>query len=160
MSAVDGLAGRIREELSDLERIVTRAEALAAKARRSGDNDYLDGVALNLHGFYTAVERIFEAIAREVDTSVPSGPDWHRDLLVQMSAELASVRRSVILPETRHCLDEYRSFRHVVRNVYSFNLRPARIDELLDGLHTCYAAVTRDLEQFCAFLDRLAASTE
>jgi hypothetical protein len=160
MSAMDGLAGRIREELADLERIVSRAEALAAKARQSGGNDYLDGVALSLHRCYTAVGHIFEAIARELDASVPSGPDWHRDLVVQMSAELPGIRTPVIRSETRHCLDEYRGFRHIVRNVYSFNLRPSRVTELLDGWPTCHAAVTHDLEEFCTFLDRLTAPAD
>ncbi len=56
----------------------------------------LDGVALNLHGFYAGVERIFEEIAREIDGSLPAGPEWHRDLLLQMSAEVAGTRPPVI----------------------------------------------------------------
>jgi len=78
------LAGRIREELLELKRVVDRAEMLMAKAQRTGDDGYLDGVALNLHGFYAGIERIFVSIAREVDGSVPSGSDWHRDLLTQI----------------------------------------------------------------------------
>ncbi len=83
----------------------------------------MDGVALNLHGFYVGIERIFEDIAREVEASVPSGPDWHQDLLLQMSAEVAAVRPAVITQETRQCLGDYRAFRHVVRNVYASTCR-------------------------------------
>lgn len=102
------LAGRIREALSDLERVVRRAEDLLSKAQQRNDDGYLDGVALNLHGFYAGVERIFEDIARNLDEAVPAGPDWHRDLLLQMSAAIDGVRPAVISPETRFCLDEYR----------------------------------------------------
>jgi hypothetical protein len=56
------LAGRISQWLLDLERLVGRAESLLDKAQGSGDDDYLDGVALNLHGFYAGVERVFEDI--------------------------------------------------------------------------------------------------
>jgi hypothetical protein len=154
------LTGRIQQALTDLERVVSRAELLIDKAQHTHDDGYLDGVALNLHGFYAGVERIFEDIAREVEKSVPAGPDWHQDLLLQMSAEIPAVRPAAITSETRYCLDDYRGFRHVVRNVYAFNLRPARLQELTDGLRTCYQAVCRDLNAFTDFLERLTQADQ
>lgn len=154
------LAARLRVELVELERVVRRAEYLLAKTRTQGDEDYLDGVALNLHGFYAGVERIFEEIAREIDGSLPAGPEWHRDLLLQMSAEVVGTRPPVIDRATRDCLDEYRGFRHVVRNVYAFNLRPSRLQELVADLPACYKALARDLMTFCDFLDALASDEE
>ena len=154
------LAGRIRQSMLDLERVVARAAILMDKARTSGDDDYLDGVALNVHGFYAGVERIFEDIARTLEQRVPDGPEWHQDLLLQMSAEIVSVRPAVLSQETRHCLEEYRGFRHVVRNVYAFNLRSARLQELTDGLRDCYQAVARDLEDLTGFLEQLSLSDD
>ncbi|MFQ5904716.1 MAG: hypothetical protein ACE5JO_13605 [Candidatus Binatia bacterium] len=154
------LAGRIRQALADLERVVRRAEELMEKARRTGDDGYLDGVALNLHGFYMGVERIFEDIAREVDEGTPTGPDWHQSLLLQMSAEIAGIRRPVIGQETRYCLDEYRGFRHVARNVYTFSLHAARLQELTTGLRACYEAVISDLSTFADFLEHLNENGE
>jgi hypothetical protein len=154
------LAGRIRRSMLDLERVVARAASLMDKAQTSGDDDYLDGVALNLHGFYAGVERVFEDIARTIERTVPDGSEWHQDLLLQMSAEVASVRPAVISDEARRCLEEYRGFRHIVRNVYTFNLRPARLQELTGGLRDCYQVVTGDLEDFCIFLEQLSAVDE
>jgi hypothetical protein len=151
------LAGRIRQSLLDLERVVSRAELLMDKAQRSGDADYLDGVALNLHGFYAGVERILEDIARTVEQTIPAGPDWHQDLLLQMSVEITAIRPPVITQETRRCLDEYRGFRHIVRNVYTFSLRPARLQELVSGLRDCYRAVEGDLHGLAVFLEQLLA---
>lgn len=125
------------------------------KATRTGDDGYLDGVALNLHGFYAGVERIFEDIAREMDEGTPSGPDWHQSLLLQMSAKITGIRSPVIRQETRYCLDEYRGFRHVVRNVYTFNLRATRLQELTTGLRACYETVVSDLSTFADFLEHL-----
>lgn len=150
------LVGRMREEMAEVSRTVDRARLLAGKARVSGDDGYWDGVALNLHSFYTAIEHVFEEIAREVDGTLPEGPEWHRDLLLQMSAEMPEVRPAVISRETRLLLDEYRGFRHVVRNVYAFVLRPERLSELVDGLAACSAAVEGDLEAFLAFLEGTA----
>ncbi len=158
MKPYGALAARIRSELGDLLRCVDRAQGLLAKASSTGDTDYLDGVALNLHAFYTGVEHVLEAIAREVDDSVPSGPEWHRDLLLQMSAPIPHTRPAVLGADTRHCLDAYRGFRHVVRNVYGYNLDPARIRDLVAGLGSCYRAVADELEVFARVLERLAES--
>lgn len=149
------LAGRIEQALADLDRVVSRAEELLAKAQQQHDDGYLDGVALNLHGFYTGVERIFEDIARTLDETVPAGPDWHRDLLLQMSAAIDGVRPAAISQATRFCLDEYRGFRHVVRNVYTFNLRPLRVQELTQNLRACYQRLSADLRDFASFLRAL-----
>jgi hypothetical protein len=155
MTAYPALATRIRQEITDLRRSVERAVALAAKAARSGDSDYLDGVALNLQAYYTGVEHALEAIAREVDESVPSGPEWHRDLLLQMSGLIEDVRPAVLRDETRVCLEAYRGFRHDVRNLYTHNLDPRRVRDLSEGLPACFDDVAADLTAFAAYLDAL-----
>jgi hypothetical protein len=149
------LAGRIRTSLADVRNSVDRAVQLSEKAKRTGDDGYWDGVALNLHGFYTGVEHILEDIARMMESSLPSGAEWHADLLTQMSGEVEGVRPAVIASETRKCLDEFRGFRHVVRNVYTFNLRPSRLQELMTDLPTCFQEVRRDLAAFTEFLDSI-----
>ena len=159
MTTYATLAGRIQEALSDLVRVVLRAEELLNKAQQYNDDGYLDGVALNLHGFYAGVERIFEDIARNFDEALPTGPDWYRDLLLQMSAAITCVRPAVISQETRFCLDEYRGFRHVVRNVYTFNLRPLRLQELTAGLPACHQRLSTELVGFIAFLNDLDVSS-
>jgi hypothetical protein len=160
MNSYSALSGRIRQALTDLERVVVRAEELLGKAQQSGDDGYLDGVALNLHGFYAGVERIFEDIARNVDESVPAGPDWHRDLLLQMSAVIDGVRPGVITQQTRYCLDEYRGFRHVVRNIYTFNLRPSRLQELTRDLPACHGSLLGEVNTFFDFLEALTRTDD
>lgn len=155
-TAYIALIGRIKRVLQDLERVVGRANSLMEKAQRTGDDGYLDGVALNLHGFYAGVEKIFEDIARTLEKNIPDGSGWHQDLLLQMTAEISPIRPPVIRQETRECLDEYRGFRHVVRNVYTFNLQMSRLQELNKGLQSCYGAVTHDLDDFSIFLRELA----
>jgi hypothetical protein len=152
------LIGWIREELMEIARSAQRAQELCEKALRTGDDGYWDGVALNLHGFYTGAERIFEEIAREIDGHRPGGPDWHRDLLVQMSAEIPGIRPPVLSRETRECLDEYRGFRHLVRHIYAFRLKPERLRELAESVGPCLERLRQDLERFADFLRRMAES--
>ena len=156
MSERLALAGRIRGSLEDIKSSANRTVVLAEKARRSGDDDYWDSVALNLHGFYSGVEQICEDIARMIDGGLPSGAQWHISLLRQMTVEMGKLRPAVIRMETRQSLDEYRGFRHVVRNVYAFNLRPTRLNKLAMGISNCISNLTIDLSAFADFLEQTA----
>jgi hypothetical protein len=144
------VAGRIRQELTELERVVARAErAVTAARQRPEDQDlYLDSAALNLHDFYAGLERLFHQIAATVDRSVPTGYEWHRDLLRQMGVALAQVRPQVLSTETSKALDEYLRFRHVVRNIYTFEFDPERIERLVQRLQPSFRPVQRELLAF------------
>lgn len=132
---LNGLANRIRLELAELEHVLARINEGWQRAHPSGDDYYLDSVALNLHGFYSGLERVFTLIAETIDGSLPQGENWHLLLLQQMTEEKPRVRPAVISEEVGKRLNEYRGFRHVVRNVIpiastqpkwknSFHLRP------------------------------------
>jgi hypothetical protein len=152
------LAGRIQHSLLDLERTVERTEFLLSQATKKNDDGYLDGIALNLYSFYGGIERIFGDIARSIDQSIPRGPEWQRNLLLQMAGELTTVRPAVITWETRHRLDEYRDFWHTVENSYIIGLRASRLRELVEELRLCYQAVQGNLKNLIGFLERMAAS--
>lgn len=154
------LAGRLELMIQDLDRVVQRISLLLEKAEETGDDGYLDGVALNLHSFYTVMESCFEDIARTVDGALPSGSNWHQELLQQMSADLKELRPEVIRRSTRDCLDEYRAFRHLVRNVYAFNLKPERLEDLASDAGRCFEACKHDMESFVNFLRALAQKSD
>ena len=67
-------------------------------------------MALNLHSFYSALERVFELIALELDGGALGGESWHIELLRQMSLDVPDVRPPVLQPDTAVRLDEYRKF--------------------------------------------------
>jgi hypothetical protein len=150
------LIGQLQQFLTDLEQVVERNQRLLQKYKATQDEDYVGTLALNLHGFYTGVERCFEEIARQLDETVPSGTDWHRRLLRQMSAELPDLRPPVIQTATRQAIDEYRAFRHVVRNVYTFDLQPHRVVVLAEALAACFTVFKQDIETFCEFLKSIS----
>lgn len=146
------LAARILAEFKDLNTIVERAVQGWERAKTKNDEYYLDGVALNLHGFYSGLERIFEKIALAVDGSVPSGANWHRELLNQMSIEVPDIRPAVISDELRENLEGYLGFRHVVRNVYTYHLSPEKLEVLITQVQTVFAKAKTELTGFGEFL--------
>ena len=154
MSALlGGVTKRIRQELVELDDVVNRLLEAWQRAKRSGDDFYLDSVALNLHGFYSGVERIFERLAETVDGSLPKGENWHQALLVQMSQEVTGVRPAVISLQVSKRLDEYRGFRHVVRNVYTFHFDAAKLEKLVMGAKDTFDQVKAEILAFTDFLD-------
>jgi hypothetical protein len=65
------VARRIRDELDELARVIGRAQEGWLQMQQSSDDLYLDSVALNLHGYYAGLERLFELIAGAVDGTMP-----------------------------------------------------------------------------------------
>ena len=147
------LAERIRSELVDLDRLVERAREGLRRAKRADDDLYLDSVALNLHGFYAGLERLFELTAAIVDGAIPQGANWHQILLQQMAAEIPGVRPAVVSEKLRDSLDEYRGFRHVVRHVYTFSFDPLKVQKLVEQAPAVVAQLRRELLAFAEFLE-------
>ena len=116
------------------------------------DDFYLDSVALNLHGFYSGLERIFEKIAASVDGSIPEGANWHQELLHQLSMEIDGIRPAVISSDLKEKLEEYRGFRHVVRNVYTYHLSPEKMEPLVDKIQDVFRESEKELSAFAKFL--------
>lgn len=141
------LVDRIRGEVSDLDQVVQRASEVWPLAQQESEDQaiYIDSVALNLHSLYSGLERLFELIARQVDRRLPEGANWHHELLRQMANDVPDARPAVIGEETADALDEFRRFRHLVRNVYTIHLDPKKIQPLLESLPVIWLKVRAEL---------------
>jgi hypothetical protein len=153
------LAGRIRKEVDEIERLVSRAKRAITTARKNpADTDlYMDSASLNLHDVYSGFERVFKQIAASVDGNVPTGVEWHRELLEQMGLDLPRLRPPVLTKDSIQRLDEYLRFRHVVRNVYTFSLDPERIGRLVKEIEPTFKQVREELLAFAGFLEKVGS---
>ncbi len=152
-SAIEQLSLRIRAGIEDLETLVHRIKEGWDRAEHTGDTYYFDSVALNLHGLYSGLERLFEIIAINIDGSIPKGENWHQELLKQISMEVPEIRPAVISETSFLALKELRGFRHVVRNVYTFNFNPSKIQKLVENTPNLFNEVKAELTAFADFLD-------
>jgi hypothetical protein len=152
------VSARISKELNELERVVERCLDIWDQSESSGDDRYLDGVALNLQSFYTGLERIFHLIVAEVDQSVPSGPAWHQALLRQAATPIPQLRPAIITDVTRDSLDRYRGFRHVIRSVYVFQLDKDQIRPLVRAMREVFANVQSELLHFAETISQVSDS--
>lgn len=149
------LAKRIAGELDQILRIACHVEEDWRNFPRTADDGYLKATAFDPHSFYTGLERVFRLTAGILDGSLPGGEGWHKQLLTQMALEIQGIRPAVISETTWDLLDEYLRFRHLVRNVYSFNLLPEKMQLLVGRLPAAVDQVTQDVLAFVAlFLEK------
>jgi hypothetical protein len=149
------LSARITKELQELEQVVGRCLDIWHQSEASGDDRYIDGVALNLQSFYTGIERIFELVVAEFDQDHPTGPNWHQELLRLVATEVPRLRPALLSDTTRNTLDRYRGFRHVVRNIYSFNLDREQILPLVRDLRYIFETARSDLTRFAETIAKI-----
>lgn len=150
------LARRIRTELDDLEQVVARCERALRQSKLTTDDLYFDSMALNVEGFYSGLERLFQLIASTIDGKIPQGEEWHKELLEQMRSQVLGLRPAVFSETTMKMLDEYRRIRHVVRVIYTHQLEHKRLEELTNDLRPTFVAVRSELLAFADFLDQKA----
>lgn len=152
------------EFAEDIERELARLEQLKDSITLVKDKretmpkiaDILtENIALKLHNFYMGCERIFQLIASELNSGLPSGYDGHKRLLERMAREKMGMP-AVLRQETVDNLKEYLGFRHIVRNLYGYELEREKVDRLLIKYFAVWPAVDRDIREFIAWLRQLA----
>ncbi len=158
MSRYGVLVARIKNELTTLDKVVQTARSQVQKGQATADPDFYQAAALSLQNYYMGAERIFEEVAKQIDQSLPTGANSHQALLQQMGLNIPQTRPALLSEQTLERINDYRAFRHVVIHRYGFELRPERIDELVEQLNSCHPSFNQDVEDFCQFLLRLDAA--
>lgn len=163
MSGADPERARV-EQLRDELRLTREAlDRLATEGTREAQRPALPpagtvevyGCGALLHGYYTALERFLQSVARDFDSEPPLGSDWHRRLLIAASSERAGRRPPLLSPSSMRALDRYLRFRHLFRNLYVFDLQWTELLPLLTGLAELHHLIDRDLAAFDEFLRTL-----
>ena len=113
---------------------------------------YTDSLALNLHGFYSGIEKILETIAEKTGEGRPEGGKWHKELLQQVSFPVEGIRPPALSSETRKNLEGYLDFRHRVRNIYAYNIDFDKMELLIKQVRTTFDMFNSDMNNFFIFL--------
>jgi uncharacterized protein YukE len=155
--ALIGLAADISAELDHLRRLAADVASVQSEIALDPAHTglFYENLALKLHNFYTGCERIFQTIISELNGAPPTGFDWHRRLLERMGAAWGG-RPAVLSSGSVEGLREYLAFRHVVRNIYGFELDVERTADLLGRYPEVWRQVEADIERFVAWLGTLA----
>lgn len=158
------LKARVEEEYANLNRLEKALNKL--KLFPTIKTDSLNGLPLNdeiscrvigsyLHDYYCGLEKIFIHIAKSFGEGLPTGNQWHKELLEQMTLNIPGVRTVLLSKKNLTKLDELRGFRHVFRNGYGFRIDPVKEQLLLSNLSGISASVKKDLKAFFQQMDEL-----
>lgn len=135
---------KVRHELEQVKTAVEIAQREMAKSDPAQELTVRVTVAKALHDFYNGVERILQHLLAISGEEAPTGKDWHKELLEQV-AEV-----TIISPNLKDELDEYREFRHVFRSIYVFQLDWNKMKALAQRLPEVYERVRHEIEDFIA----------
>ena len=146
---VDSEIRRLSIVVGDIEQALVQFDVAAPTPLE------LRGLANLLHDFYTGIEKVFKRIAPELNGGLPEGDAWHRRLLENMALDIPGVRPAVLRSATAASLDEFLRFRHLVRNIYGFELLPDRLIDLARRVAPAWKIVEEDLTAFAGFLENM-----
>lgn len=145
---VEKAVAQVRFEIKQIDQLfMVYANLLERAQQRAPDPVEVAAIASVLHSFYNGMENIFLSIAKGLDLQVPTGSQWHRDLLVQMSQKTKN-RGGVISVELAQKLADYLGFRHFYRHSYSFFLEWNELKKLSASLQEVWAQVKDELYGF------------
>ena len=106
--------------------------------------------------FYSGCERISERVAVTLDGGLPSGENWHQELLKQVAESGGDNRPPLWSGSLLLELDEYRKFRHLARHIYNIELKPERVLALARNVQPVLAKVKQAIALFNEWLDNQA----
>lgn len=73
-----------------------------------------------------------------------------------MILEIPNVRLPITSQSLKENIDEYRAFRHIVRNAYTHNLRIDKMKNLIESIDTAFSReVKNSFQIFCEFLNSI-----
>jgi hypothetical protein len=129
--------------------------------QQSGELDpNVYAVALSLQHYYTSLETPFKRVAKELDGDLPSGEQWHLELLEQLAIEIKGLRPALLNNQEKKKLDKIRRFIHVVRHGYEYELDWYQIKPLVELVNEINPSLENSFKKFEDFLISLAEEIE
>jgi len=148
------LIADISDDLKSMDRMKAEYDIFVSDVDWESPSVYEKAtVGYYLHNFYNACESIFRSIATAFENQIDSAA-WHASVLKRMKLDIPSVRPPVISEELYRLLDDFRAFRHVFRNAYSFELDWAKERLVAEKLDAAAAKLKEEVARFCADLRR------
>ena len=139
---------QVRFEIGQIDRLFDSYDDLLKQTQKNvPDMVEVTALASVLHSFYNGMENIFLSIAKGIDQQIPTGDQWNRDLLAQMT-KATSNRASVLTVDMAHQLANYLGFRHFFRHSYSFFLDWEELENLVKSFNHVWEQTRNELYIF------------
>lgn len=147
-SARAALAAVVRKDIAAVERLTGALQILSSDAPYSETA----GTGYALHNIYGALENSCDQISRTFENHVVDTSRWHRELMLKMFLAIPGLRPAVLPENLQSPLNDLRSFRHLFRHGYDFQLDPLRLNGLVEQWSAAAPQVLSALSAFAAWL--------
>jgi hypothetical protein len=100
-----------------------------------------------LHSFYNGLERIFIFILKTQGKSLPSGDNWHKQIVEELFN--LNENEELIFPlSLKEPIDNYRAFRHFYRHSYTFYLDWEEMNQMVISLQSNWKNIKKYLNNW------------
>lgn len=154
------LASELAADREAIRRLGRETAACAGSVTpKTTDPAALALLALDIHRWYTGLESALERIERTFG-SLPSGGDWHLELLGGAALDIAGVRPPILPATLTPRLREVLRFRHFFRHAYAVELDAEKLLGVAYHVVDTDEAVNAALTEFAEFVTRAAAALD
>ena len=122
---------KVEFEISQIDKLISETMPLLRLAQIK--MPYMIETAalgLLLQSFYNGIENIIKFIVKEKYSKLPSGDKWHKELL-DLCFLKTNDQKELFSENLKNVLDDYLSFRHFIRNTYTFKIKWERMENLI-----------------------------
>jgi hypothetical protein len=138
------LQAEIKAQIQGIEGIYTRIE----DRKRKKDKAAMESVGYQLHNLYCAFEDLFKIVAETFENHIQDKNKYHQELLKRMAISIEGVRPRLLSQECFLLLDNLRSFRHLFRHAYSYELDERKLKIVMEDAFTLRRIYPTDVNVF------------
>ena len=139
---------KISFEISQIDKLLNESQLLQDLCKlKVPDFIELSAAAMVLHSFYNGVENIILMIFKNFEEKLPSGNNWHIELLEKATTQNGN-RKIIFNSELKNQLEEYRKFRHIVRHTYNYKLNWTMMEGIMNNVNHIWNKIKENLYKF------------
>jgi len=100
-----------------------------------------------MQSFYNGIENIVLMIFKEIGEDITNSGQWHTDLL-NNAFESTEKRKAIFNNEYKDQLNDYKSFRHIFRHRYGYEIEWNDIKSLIGSVKELWTKIKNDINNF------------
>ena len=142
------LKAEIKAQTKEIENVYVKIE----ERKREKGKAAVESLGFQLHNLYCAFEDLFKIVAETFENHIQDKSRYHVEILKRMTLAIEGVRPPLLSQESFILLDNLRSFRHLFRHAYSYELDERKMRIVLEDASKLSDAYRRDFDAFlCSF---------
>lgn len=138
------LKAQVASQVGEIENIYVKIE----KRKLEKGIAALESTAYQLHNLYCAFEDLFKIVADAFENHIQDKSQYHIELLKRMTIFIKGVRPSLLSQESYILLDNMRSFRHLFRHAYAYELDPRKVQIVLEDAAKLKVMYRNEIDTF------------